>query len=87
MSGKKFIIDGREYEAYQLSNEQLIHLIKDDKNLTDDERSFLSNKIIERFEYDLCPKCGENEDDVFARFFGNFVNGKLCSKKKVRWLN
>ena len=83
MSGKKFIIDGREYEAYQLSNEQLIHLIKDDKNLTDDERSFLSNKIIERFEYDLCPKCGENEDDVFARFFGNFVNGKLCSKKKV----
>jgi hypothetical protein len=40
-------------------------------------------KVLERFKYDLCPKCGETNDDVFARFFGNFVNGKLRSKKHV----
>ena len=80
MASKKFTIDGREYESYQLSNEQIVRLIKDDTN---EDRDFLMEKVLERFEYDLCPKCGENTDDVFARFFGNFVNGKLHSKKHV----
>ena len=30
MAVKKFMIDGREYEGYQLSNEQILRLIKDD---------------------------------------------------------
>ena len=83
----KFIIDGREYESYQLSNEQIVRLVRDNEvpneNLTADERAYLVEKIIDRFEDDLCPKSGENMDDVFARFFGNFVNGKLTSKKHV----
>ena len=89
MANKKFTIDGREYESYQLSNEQLARLIEgkylemDDTHVDSDEKEFLMEKVYERFKYDLCPKCGENTDDVFARFFGNFVNGKLHSKKHV----
>ena len=82
----KFTIDGREYEDYQLSNEQIVKLLDDERNvneLTDMGREYLEKKVYERFKYDLCPKCGEDNDDVFARFFGNFVNGKLRSKKKV----
>lgn len=83
MASKKFTIDGREYESYQLSNEQILRLIKDDTKACSEDRDFLMEKVLVRFEYDLCPKCGENTDDVFARFFGNFVNGKLRSKKHV----
>lgn len=83
MASKKFTIDGREYESYQLSNEQIVRLIKNDTKACSEDRDFLMEKVLQRFEYDLCPKCGENTDDVFARFFGNFVNGKLHSKKHV----
>ena len=80
----KFTIDGREYEDYQLSNEQIVRLIEGDNKVTDiGEEMFLKKKVYERFKYDLCPKSGEDNDDVFARFFGNFVNGKCHSKKKV----
>ena len=78
----KFKINGREYEDYQLSNEEITQLIESN-TLTSDEKAFLMAKVYERFKYDLCPKGGENTDDVFARFFGNFVNGKLHSKKHV----
>lgn len=78
----KFIIDNREYEDYQLSNKQLVELVRSDKT-TSEEKEFLTNKIIERFSYNLCPECGENEDDVFVRFFSNFVNGKLKDKRHV----
>ena len=80
----KFRIDGREYEDYQLSNEQIVRLIEGD-TLTSSERSLLMEKVYQRFKYDLCPRKneGEDDDDVFARFFGNFVNGKCHSKKKV----
>ena len=80
---KKFTIDGREYEGYQLSNEQIVRLLEGDYEVTDMGHDFLMEKVLERFKYNLCPKCGENTDDVFARFFGNFVNGKLHSKKHV----
>lgn len=78
----KFNIDNREIEDYQLSNKQLLELVKG-SNITDEERQFLTQKIIKKFEYDLCPKNGENDDDVFVRFFSNFVNGKLTSSKDV----
>ena len=89
MASKKFKIDGREYESYQLSNEQIVRLVKENEvpneNLTADERAYLVEKIIDRFESTLCPRKneGETNDDVFARFFGDFVNGVLCSKEKV----
>ena len=83
MTNKKFTIDGREYESYQLSNEQIVRLIKDDSKVCSEDRDFLMEKVLERFEYDLCKRGGETSDDVFARFFGNFVNGKLHSNKHV----
>jgi len=69
----KFIIDGREYEDYQLSNEQIVRLIEGN-TLMGSEKSYLMGKVYERFKYDLCPKGGETNDDVFARFFSNYVN-------------
>lgn len=78
----KFMIDGREYKAWELSNEQIVKLIEEEPNGSE-KRNALTEIMIGRFKSDLCPKCGENTDDVFARFFGNFVNGKLRSKKHV----
>lgn len=77
----KFIIDGRECEAYQLSNKELVKLF----NTTTDEneKKELSDYIIYRFNQNLCADDGESEDDVFARFFSNFVNGKMRSPKEV----
>jgi uncharacterized protein YuzB (UPF0349 family) len=82
MERRKFVIDGREYETYELSNEQMVHLANS-KDLTDADKAFIKDKIVERFMYDCCARCGEDNDDVFARQFGNFVNGKMRSKKKV----
>lgn len=83
MVNKKFNIDGREYVDYQLSNEQIVRLLEGDYEITDMGHDFLMKKILERFKHNLCPKSGENMDDVFARFFGDFVNGKCNSKRKV----
>ncbi len=69
----KFTIDGREYEEYELSNEQIVRLIEGD-TLTSSEKSFLMVKVYQRFKNDLCAKSGETRDDVFARFFRNYVN-------------
>ena len=76
METKKFNINGREYETYQLSNRQMLDLIKNNE-MSDDVWLFLISKLLDRFEYNLCPKNGETDDDVFVRFFSNFVNGKM----------
>ena len=64
----KFTLNGREYEDYQLSNEQIVELIEGDHDVTDMGHEFLMKKVYERFKYELCPKSGEDNDDVFARF-------------------
>lgn len=78
----KFVIDGREKDHYQLTNREMVDLVKSD-TITDEEREFLKNKIVERFEYDDCPRCGENNNHVFARQFSDFVNGKCHGKKET----
>lgn len=78
----KFTIDGREYKAWELSNEQIVKLMEKEPNGSE-KRNALTEIMIGRFKSDLCPKSGEDNDDVFARFFGNFVNGKCHDKKKV----
>ena len=82
METKKFIIDGREYQTYQLSNRQMLDLIKGNE-ISDDDRKLLMSKVLDRVEYDLCPRCGETNDEVFVRFFSNFVNGSMRSKQNV----
>lgn len=79
----KFIIEGREYESYQLSNNQLLDVVE---NTTfEEQKEEAIQSIINRFKYNLCcmKEDGETEDDVFARFFSNFVNGKMRSKEHV----
>lgn len=76
----KFTIDGREHHDYQLSNEQIVRLLDgtflemDDTHINSDEREFLMKNVYERFKSNLCAKSGETNDDVFARFFSNYVN-------------
>ena len=82
MANKKFNIDGREYCDYQLSNEQIVQLIEGN-TLMGSDKAFLMEKVYERFKYDLCKRNGEENENVFARFFSNFVNGKCGSKRKV----
>jgi len=82
MANKKFTIDGREYSIYELSNEQIVRLVKEN-NVPSCDHDLLVEEIIRRFENDLCKRSGETADDVFVRFFSGFVNGRLSSKKYV----
>ena len=83
MKTMKFNVNGREKASYELSNKELVELIKSDTT-TEEQRTFLTQKMLERFEYDLCPHDGgETEEDVFVRFFSDFVNGKCHDKHKV----
>ena len=70
----KFEIDGREYEDYQLSNEQIVRLLEGNNDVTDMGHDFLMKKVYERFKSELYPKSGEDNNDVFAHFFSNYVN-------------
>lgn len=78
----KFIIDNREVPDYNLSNNEMIELLNNE-NTSNEGKEHLKNLIVSRFQYNLCKYSGETEDDVFVRFFANFVNGKLESKRKV----
>ena len=78
----KFEIDGREYEDYQLSNEQIVRLLNSE-DITDMGYNFLVEKVLERFKNECCPNCGENNDNVFVRQFSSFVNGKCHNINNV----
>ena len=77
----KIRIKDKFFETYQLSNKEVL----DFYNECDDEetKNVLLDSILSRYEYQLCPKNDENTDDVFARFFSDFVNGRMISKKYV----
>ena len=79
----KFTVDGRELEAYQLSNRQMVDLIKNDTKAASEERDYLMEQVLNRFESDCCPNCGETNDNVFVRQFSSFVNGKCGTKENV----
>ena len=70
----KFTIDGREYEDYQLSNEQIVELLEGDHEVTDMGREFLMKKVYERFKSEACARKGESRDELFARKFSDYVN-------------
>lgn len=78
----KFKINNREVESYQLSDNEVLELFNN-PSTTKEGKEVLNSIIIDRFSYDLCKKPGETEDDVFARLFSNFVNGRLRNNKKV----
>ena len=68
----------QEKEMWRYSNNELLDMHKEDPSRTD-----VVEQIIKRFGYDLCLKPGETKDEWFARTFGNFVNGRMCSARKV----
>ena len=78
----KFQINGRTKEVYELTNEELISLINEE-NISNEDRELLKNKIIERFKYACCKRSGETNDNVFARQFSNFVNGRMLSHNET----
>ena len=78
----KFTINGREYEDYELRNAQIVDLIENG-DLSSDEMDCLNKKVYQRFKLGLCPRNGETNDNVFVRFFSDFVNGKMNSKSEV----
>jgi hypothetical protein len=79
---KKYVIDGREYAFYELSNEQLVQLLYDD-TLMGSDKEIIKDRIIECFILYFCKKDGESNDELFARQFSSFVNGKMGSPRKV----
>ena len=78
----KFEIDGREYEDYQLSNEQIVGLLNSE-DITDMGYDYLMEKVLERSKNECCPQYGETNDNVFVRSFSRFVNGMCGDKEKV----
>lgn len=78
----KFNVNGRETEYYYLTNREVIDLLKGN-TLNDEQRKFLNEYMQDRFEHRLCTKDGETRDDVFIRFFSDFVNGEMISSEKV----
>lgn len=79
---EKFNVNGREKAVYELTNKELVELVANGE-LDRPQRECLTQAIINRFEYNLCPKNGETEDDVFVNLFSSFVNGKCRDKQKV----
>jgi len=69
----KFTLHGREYESYQLSNGAILELLEGN-TIDNKQREYLTEKVLERFKSDLCPRYGEGTDEVFARFFSDYVN-------------
>ena len=69
---------------YSQSNRVLMDSYK--KALAEDrdaDAEEILHYILNRFEYDSCQKNGESKDELFARQFGDFVNGKMSSAKDV----
>lgn len=78
----KYEVNGRELESYQLSNGEMVTLLKGE-TLAEEQRKELTKSLIARFERENCPRAGEDNHDVFARQFSDFVNGKCHNKKKT----
>jgi hypothetical protein len=80
--GKKIMFKGNEVWVYNLSNKELIDYVEDENNSAED-REIANERIRELFRLTLVPRNGETYDDVFARFFGEFVNGRCGSVEHV----
>ena len=78
----KYKVNGREFESYQLSNEELVDLIENGE-LDEEQKKVLQTDLLQRFKHNNCRREDETSDDLFARQFGNFVNGKMVSAEKV----
>jgi hypothetical protein len=79
---KKFFVNGRETEWFYLTNRELVDLLKDEKT-SEEDKKYLNDMLLIRFERDNCPDVGEDEHNVFAKQISNFVNGKCHDMEKT----
>ena len=79
---KKFLVNGREKEWFYLTNRELVDLLKDEKT-SEEDKKYLNDMLLIRFERDNCPDVGEDEHNVFAKQISNFVNGKCHDMEKT----
>lgn len=79
---KKFKVNGREKEWFYLTNRELVDLLKDEKT-SEEDKKYLNDMLLIRFERDNCPDVGEDEHNVFAKQISNFVNGKCHDMEKT----
>ena len=83
MSDYKFIVDGREYRSYQMSNDVLKKAYQQ-YDAESEEGKAIARLMCERFCYDNCRhNDGETNADVFARQISDYVNGKMGSAQKT----
>lgn len=79
--------DGRvtdNHSLYQYSNNVLLDSYNAAKERGDEQAAvILLERILDRFKSDQCLRGGETKDELFARQFSDFVNGRCSSKKKV----
>jgi hypothetical protein len=79
---KKFKVNGREKEWFYLTNRELVDLLKDEKT-SEEDKKYLNDMLLKRFERENCPDVGEDEHNVFAKQISNFVNGKCHDMEKT----
>lgn len=77
----KFNYHGREVESWNLSNNELVEIMETTTFL--EEKKDAINCIIERFKHYSCKRNGETNDELFARQFSEFVNGKMNKPEHV----
>lgn len=71
-------------DLYYQTNSMLIHSYRKAMLYSrNSEGVDILQVILNRFECDSCQREGESADELFARQFGDFVNGKMCSPKEV----
>lgn len=68
------------YQSNRVLMDSYKKALEEDRDADAEE---ILHNILNRFEYDSCQKAGESKDELFARQFGNFVNGKMGSAKAV----
>jgi hypothetical protein len=68
------------YQSNRVLMDSYTKALEEDR---DADAEAILHYILNRFEYDSCQKNGETKDELFARQFGNFVNGKMGSAKAV----
>lgn len=79
---KKFFVNGREKDWFYLTNRELVDLLKDEKT-SEEDKKYLNDMLLIRFERENCPDVGEDEHNVFAKQISNFVNGKCHDMEKT----
>jgi hypothetical protein len=79
---KKFLVNGHEKEWFYLTNRELVDLLKDEKT-SEEDKKYLNDMLLIRFERENCPDVGEDEHNVFAKQISNFVNGKCHDMEKT----